>query len=274
MAIESERSTVAGKHGKRDDRRDRCLAYRRRGAGEPLVLVHGYLGGSAMWRNQINCFSHSHDVIAPDLAGFGDSADREAPDSIEGHARLIFDLLDSFGVGNFNLLGHSMGGMIVQQMAAMAPRRIDRLILYGTGPVGVLPERFETIDESRRRLRSEGLAATARRIAATWFIDGEAASGFAVCLDEGAKATPQAAQASLTAWEHWDGTAALTTLTMPTLVVWGDHDRSYGWRQPESLWRGIKGASLAVVPGCAHNVHLEKPALFNALVDDFLAPAT
>ena len=247
------------------------LAYTRKGRGEPLVLLHGYLGGSAMWRDQIDFFSNSRDVIAPDLAGFGASAFVQAPDTIAGHAGLLFDLLDSLDVGSFALLGHSMGGMIAQQMAAMAPSQITRLMLYGTGPVGALPGRFETIDQSQQRLLSEGLRLTARRIAATWFIDGEAAPGFAISLQVGTKATMQAALASLIAWQQWSGVAALETLTMPTLVIWGDHDKSYGWRQPESLWRGIRGAHLAVLPGCAHNAHLEKPLLFNAVVEDFLS---
>ena len=80
----------------------------------------------------------------------------------------------------------------------------------------------------------------------------------------------QAAMASLAAWEKWDVSAALPEIIVPTLVLWGEHDRSIGWRQTESLWRNIPNSSLAVVPGCAHNVHLEKPELFNWLVRDFL----
>jgi len=254
----------------RKDHRHHCLAYAAQGQGEPLVLVHGYLGSNRMWGEQIEHFSKSFDVIAPDLAGFGASADRPAPDSIAGHAQLLLDLLDELQVDRFHLLGHSMGGMIVQQMAAMAPERIIRLVLYGTGPKGVLPDRFETIEASRQRLQGEGLAATGRRIAATWFMAGQDAPAFNLCVQAGAKASMQAALASLTAWEHWTGTPLLEKLNMPTLVVWGDHDKSYGWQQPEALWRGIRNANLAVVPGCAHNVHLEKPLIFNAIVEDFL----
>ena len=242
----------------------------RQGNGEPLVLVHGYLGGSGMWQGQISHFSVDHDVIAPNLAGFGDSAGLTAPDTIEGHAELVLSSLDQLGIDRFDLLGHSMGGMVVQQMAAMAPERIARLICYGTGPVGVLPDRFETITESRDRLQTDGLAATARRIATTWFNHGEAAPGFDICLEEGAKATMQAAMASLSAWERWDGRAALAHFPMPALIIWGDRDRSYGWSQPEALWRGIPDSQLAVMPGCAHNAHLENPALFNTIVEDFL----
>ena len=74
--------------------------------------------------------------------------------------------------------------------------------------------------------------------------------------------------------EAWDGRDRLATISQPTLVVWGEHDRSYGWPQVESLWRGIPGASLAVLPACAHALHLERPALFHKLVQEFLQPAS
>ena len=246
------------------------LAFRRKGKGRPLVLVHGYLGGSAMWAAQIDRLSAHFDVIAPDLAGFADSSRIEAPDSIGGHGRMIMDLLDSLGVDDFDLIGHSMGGMIVQQMAFDVPERVKSLVLFGTGPVGVLPGRFETIQQSRQKIMMEGLEATARRIAATWFLKGEQAAGFPLCLELGKQASLRAALASLTAWERWDGRNNLKSIAARTLVIWGDHDRSYQWSQPEALWKGIPGASLSVVANAAHNVHLEKPALFNMIVEDFL----
>ena len=246
------------------------LAFTRKGSGPALVLVHGYLGGSAMWADQIATFRENRDVICPDLAGFGASADLIAPDSITGHAEMVLGLLDRLGIHSFDLLGHSMGGMIVQEMARLAPDRINRLILYGTGPQGILPGRFETIAQSRARILDEGLSAVARRIAATWFLHGAAAPGFARCAALGQQASLQAALASLTAWESWDGRAALAAIRARTLVIWGSHDRSYDWSQPHALWRGIPGADLAVIPGCAHNVHLENPTLFNLLVAEFL----
>ncbi|MGX1096494.1 alpha/beta fold hydrolase [Amorphus sp. MBR-141] len=250
------------------------LAGLRRGSGAPLVLVHGYLGGAGMWRREVERFSHRFDVIAPDLAGYGARAAEPSPDTIAGHARDIIARLDGLGIARFHLLGHSMGGMIAQEVAAHIPDRIDRLVLYGTGPRGVLPDRFEPIETSRRRLRADGVPDTARRIAATWFVDGEAAAAFPVCAALGRLVSEQTALAGLDAMETWDGRAGLARIAAPTLVLWGDRDRSYAWPQPEALWRGIAGASLAVVPGCAHNVHQEKPHLFEALVADFLLPSS
>ncbi|MFD1159782.1 alpha/beta fold hydrolase [Roseovarius aestuarii] len=249
-------------------------AYLRQGRGYPLVLVHGYLGGAAMWRRQLEALSADFDVIAPELPGYGDSHAALAEASIEDYARQVLALLDDLGVYRFHLLGHSMGGMIVQQMAAVAPDRVTLLICYGTGPLGALPNRFETIDQSRERLSQEGVKPTARRIAATWFTAGETARDYDACVALGESVSTASAMAGLTAMENWDGRAALAGIAQPTLIVWGDKDRSYGWQQPEALWKGIANSNLAVMPGCGHNAHMENPELFNTIVHDFLTEET
>ncbi len=246
------------------------MAYLRRGQGHPLVLVHGYLGGAAMWRGQLDTLGRNFDVIAPELPGYGGSHRELAQDTIAGYARQVLALLDDLGITRFHLLGHSMGGMIVQQMAAMAPERVSKLVCYGTGPQGVLPDRFETIDRSRARVQADGVDATVRRIAATWFVEQDKARGFDDCVALGRNVSVESALAGLTAMETWDGRAALGTIAQPTLVIWGDKDRSYGWQQPEALWTGIEDSNLAVMPGCGHNAHLESPALFNTILRDFL----
>jgi len=246
------------------------IVFEREGKGFPLVMVHGYLGGSPAWREQIAHFKDRFEVIAPNHPGFGLSAALEAPQTIVGFATRLLEALEALHVDAFHLVGHSMGGMIVQTMAALTPDRVRHLVCYGTGPMGILPNRFETIERSRERLLSDGLEKTVKRIAATWFVDGEQAPAYPSCVALGLQASMQAALASLDAFESWDGREQLSRIRSKTLVVWGDRDRSYGWAQPEALWRGISNCSLAVVPGCAHNVHMEKPDLFHAILRDFL----
>ena len=235
-----------------------------------LVFVHGYLGGGAQWAGQLRAFGDHFHVLTPDLPGFAGNNKAIPPETIRGLAIDVLDQLDKIGVTHFHLVGHSMGGMIVQEMVALAPARIEKLVLYGTGPVGLMPGRFETIEESRNAVRERGVEATGRRIAATWFLHGESGQGYPLCVELALQATEQAALAGLSAMETWSGVAALADIKSPTLVLWGDGDRAYLWPQPEQLWREIDGAQLAVIPGCSHAVHLEKPHLFNAMLQDFL----
>jgi pimeloyl-ACP methyl ester carboxylesterase len=244
--------------------------YRRAGTGPALLLVHGYLGGAAQWQNEIERLSDSFDVIAPDLPGYGNAAAAGCIDRIEGFADHLAGLVDELGIKRFCLLGHSMGGMIAQEFASQFSDRVEKLILYGTGPLGLMPDRFEPLDVSRRRLAEDGVACTIRRIGATWFRDGDAAPGFNLVASLGAQTKEAAAQAGLDAMSHWDGRAALVRISMPSLVLWGDGDQSYRWPQVEALWRGLPDSKLAVIPGTAHAAHLEKSTLFQAVVRDFL----
>lgn len=238
---------------------------------DPLVFVHGYLGGSSQWLEQVEALSEFFEVITPDLPGYGLNNTLQAPESIGGFAAYILEQLDKLGIDDFHLVGHSMGGMVAQEIVVRAPQRVKKLVLYGTGPVGIMPGRFESIDESKQRLINEGVEINARRISAKWFAQGTDSCTYQACADIAAQASSQAALAGLTAMEDWSGTASLAGIASPTLVLWGDRDQSYQWALPEKLWREIPDASLSVVPGCSHAVHLEKPQLFNAILLDFLA---
>lgn len=229
------------------------------------------MGGSGQWTGQIAAFGGNRPVIAVDLPGFGANAHLPAIDRITGFADWVIADLTARGVQRYDLVGHSMGGMIVQEMARRDAARIDRLILYGTGALGVLPGRFETIAQSKARAVSDGAQATARRIAATWFLARENAPSYAACAAIAEASTPASIAAGLDAMESWSGEAHLPEIAAETLVLWGDGDRTYPWTQTQLLWEQVPRSRLAVVPGCAHAVHLEKPALFNALVADFLS---
>lgn len=241
-----------------------------RASKKTLVFVHGYFGGSPQWAAQREIFSSEFTIITPDLPGFGLNAHLDAPETITGFAQYVLDELDQQGIEQFHLLGHSMGGMIAQEIVKLAPSRVEKLILYGTGPVGIMPGRFETIEESRNRVAADGVVTTTRRIAAKWFVGGEKNPCYKACAEIAVMASLQAAQAGLTAMETWSGVDALANIKTPTLVLWGDQDQSYHWPLPQKLWQEIPGAGLSVVAGCSHAVHLEKPALFNAILRDFL----
>ena len=240
------------------------------GSGIPLVLVHGFLGSTEMWRPQINFFKEKFRVIAPALPGFGNSSTMNSCDSIECMAKTILDLLKKKEIKKFNLLGHSMGGMIVQEMAKLAGEKILKLICYGTGPRGNIPGRFETIDQSRKKLKINGLKDTAYRIAKTWFIENEKAKYFYLCEEAGRQTSKEAADNGLVAMKNWDGVKNLQDIKNETLIIWGDQDKAYNFNQIQTLNDYIPNNNLKIFKGCSHNVHLEKPDEFNTIVEKFL----
>ena len=144
------------------------------------------------------------------------------------------------------------------------------LVLYSTGSLGVLPGRFESIETSKMRVIREGTSVTSRRIASTWFLQGENALGYGITADIAASASRDAILFGLDAMQNWSGVKNLKNIKADTLVLWGDRDRTYPWSQIEQLWTTIPDANLAIVPNCAHAVHAEKPEIFNAIVTQFL----
>ena len=240
------------------------------GSGTPLVLVHGFLGSSDMWRPQIRFFKNNFRVIAPALPGFGSSSNVNSCRSIECMAKSILSLLEKKKIKKFNLLGHSMGGMIVQEITKIAGENILKLICYGTGPRGNIPGRFETIDQSRKKLKINGLKSTAHRIAKTWFIEGEKAKYFYLCEDAAKQTSVETADNGLIAMKNWNGVKNLENIKNETLIVWGDQDKAYNFDQVETLNNNIPNSDLKIIKGCSHNVHLERPDEFNIIVDEFL----
>ena len=109
------------------------------GKGFPLVLVHGFLGSSEMWRPQIDFFKYYFRVITPDLPGYGKSNKAKSHNSIQSIANLLLDCLEEKKLDKFYLLGHSMGGMIVQEMAKKDGNKILKLVCYSTGSSGEMP---------------------------------------------------------------------------------------------------------------------------------------
>ena len=185
-------------------------------------------------------------------------------------AKKILNLLEKKEIKKFNLLGHSMGGMIVQEIAKIAGEKILKLICYGTGPRGNIPGRFETIDQSRRKLKINGLESTASRIAKTWFIKGNKAKYFYLCKEAGKQTSIEAADNGLVAMKNWNGVENLKNIKSETLIIWGDQDKAYNLNQVKTLNNNIPNSDLKIIKGCSHNVHLEKPDEFNTVVDEFL----
>ena len=240
------------------------------GKGLPLVLVHGFLGSSIMWQPQIEHLKRYYRVITPDLPGFGKSKKIKPHNNINSMAKTVLNCLKEKQIEKFYLLGHSMGGMIVQEMAKLAGEKIIKLICYGTGPIGNIPGRFETIDESREKLKKNGLEITAQRIAKTWFVEEDKAKYFYLCNEAGKDTTIEAADNALIAMKTWSGLKNLKNIKNFTMIIWGDQDKAYNFDQVDTLNRNITNSDINIFKGCSHNAHLEMPNEFNKCIINFL----
>ena len=241
------------------------------GEGFPFVLVHGYLGSSEMWTFQKEFFSKDYRVITPALPGFGESHNVKSLDSINKMAKEIINVLDQKKIDKFNLIGHSMGGMIVQEITKLIGDRVNKLICFATGSIGDIPGRFETMEETREKLKKEGTELSFSRVPLKWFVKGDKDKNYFLCENAVKNVSLEAADNALLAMKNWRGKENLKNIKNETLIIWGDKDTSYNFDQVDTLNKNIKNSRLEIFKDCAHNVHLEQPDKFNDLVKEFIS---
>jgi pimeloyl-ACP methyl ester carboxylesterase len=218
--------------------------------GRVVVLVHGLGSRAEDWRNLAPYLAKAgFRVYLPDLIGYGRS---EKPAdfsySVHDEAAVVLDFLDALGLKQVNLGGWSMGGAIVQHIAAMHPERVKRLMLFDSAGIFVLPK-WDT------RLFTPTTAAELDQLNALLMpyprnVPGFVARDILRVSDHRAWIIHRALDTMLTGQDATD--SLLPRLKMPVLLVWGAEDRITPVDQGEKMHRLIPQSELDVMPGCGH----------------------
>ena len=252
------------------------IAWERRGAGAPLVLVHGLGYARWGWEPIVDALAGRFELILLDNRGIGASEAPPGPYTVAEMASDVAQVMDDAGLARAHLLGTSLGGMIAQELAAQSPARIDRLVLACTTPGGpnAYPLRQETLD-----LLAEA-PSLEPEVALRLFVENALAPGTVADRPELAqrildhrRSSPQdpaawAAQAA--AGASFDGFASLRKITAPTLVQHGTDDRVVDALNATLLAGLIPGASVELFAGGGHLYFWEQPDRFVASVTSFL----
>jgi 3-oxoadipate enol-lactonase len=253
------------------------LHYLEAGAGDPaLVLLHAFPLHAGMWAPQLEHLSAQRRVIAPDLLGFGGS---DAPESMFrytmlGYADLVAGLLDRLGLDRVVLGGLSMGGYVSFAFLREHASRVAGLILADTRAAADTTEVFERRTDQQDQVARIGTTALIEVLLPGLLSDDTRATR--LDLVEQVRrfmANPPAGYiGALEAMKHRpDATADLAGITVPTLVLVGEHDGPSPPDVARSMQEGIPGAELVVLPRAGHLSNLEAADEFNAAVADFLA---
>ena len=258
------------------------------GEGDPaVVFVHGLAGS---WQNWLENMPHvaaaGHRVIAFDLPGFGASDDPVEKISIPGYGRLVDTLLDRLEVGPAVLVGNSMGGFIAAEVAIQYPARVRQLVLVSAAGLTVEYQRSETVlgalRVGRRLLlawggflgaRSDTIARRprARRMLMRLVVhDADRIPG-PLIAEQVRGARNAGFVDALDALTDYPIRERLGEIGCPTLIVWGTHDNLVPVRDAAEFERLIPGSRKVVWRETGHMPMLERPAAFNALVEEFLA---
>jgi pimeloyl-ACP methyl ester carboxylesterase len=268
-----ETRSMAGPHGP--------IAYFDAGRGPPLLFVHGLAGDYTHFEHVLPDFAEDHRVIGLDLPGCGRSCRPAAPQSVRTYVDSVLALLTHLGLEGATLVGHSCGGLVAAEVALRAPARVPRLVLVDSA--GMLQYRTPLRLAGRALLRPWFLTPTLERLAPSLleriFHQNNAYTRRFV---QAALARPRHPTIPDTIRVFEDLAADLlearvaeeaSRLAMPTLVVWGEHDRLVPIREVSAVVARMPRAQLAVMSACGHMPMIEDPAGFIALLRSFLTTA-
>lgn len=255
--------------------------------GRPLLLVHGFTGAKEDFTEWLDPLAElGWHAVAPDQRGHGASSqpDDEAAYSFEAYATDLLALLDALGCERAVVLGHSMGGMVVQTAVLRAPERFEALVLMDTSHRALRAD-AALVDLGIGIARAEGIAAV---MAAQDAMEGADALGTGagerlLATREGYRefgqrkmlaSSPAMYAAMLKAIT--DATSGLDRLpdlervAVPTLVLVGDEDTPF-LKPSRRLAGAIPGAELVVIPDAGHSPQFENPEPWWKALAAFLA---
>jgi 3-oxoadipate enol-lactonase len=255
--------------------RDGRFAYEAAGDpnNTPLVFLHGIGGAARAWRSQIAAFSDRYRAMAWDMPGYGGSAPL-ASASIATLADALQDFLQAIGGLRPVLVGHSIGGMIVQQWLTKYPRDAAAVVLAQTSPAFGKAEGDWQKQFIEARLgpldRGETMTSLAPMLVKELIGDDPDPAGMDVARDCMGSVPEASYRAMMLALLGFDQRKALGNIGVPTLVLSGSKDKNAPAPMMAKMATYIPAVTYVELEGAGHLANLERPKAFDAALDQFL----
>ncbi|RLQ98301.1 2-succinyl-6-hydroxy-2,4-cyclohexadiene-1-carboxylate synthase [Falsibacillus albus] len=251
------------------------------GAGDPIVLLHGFTGDGTTWSETVRHISHHHKVILIDIIGHGKS---DAPTNLERYdiqcaAEDLAEILNNLNIKKADFLGYSMGGRLALTFAILFPTRVNRLILESSTP-GIKSE----MERSERRQKDSALARRILDEGMVAFVD----YWEDIPLFSSQKRLPEEVQKNIRMQRLGNspiglsnsllgmGTGSqpswwerLNAIELPVLITAGGLDRKF-CLIGKDMQDHLKNAQYKEIPHCGHAIHVEDPQKFGTIIEEFL----
>ncbi|MGE0099948.1 MAG: alpha/beta fold hydrolase [Hydrogenophaga sp.] len=249
------------------------------GSGPTVLMLHGIGGGHLAFSPQVETLANAgFRAVAWDMPGYGHSAPIE-PYTFKGLAQSCVDLIDALQCEHVALLGHSMGGMVAQEVVARRPDRVNRLVLCGTSAVfgkrtdgrsadawarAFVAQRTAPLDAGKT------MADVAQKLVPQMVGPGALPEGLRLaehCMSSVPSATYRRALDCLVTFDRQQ---ELASIRVPTLLIGGEFDRIASPAVLKQMAQSIPLSRYAEIAGIGHLMNLEAPDEFDALLIDFL----
>jgi pimeloyl-ACP methyl ester carboxylesterase len=253
------------------------IAYELRGAGTPIVMIHGAQGDQTMFTRMASDFASSYRVMTFDQRGSGLSEKPDTPYSIAMLADDTAALMDHLAIASAHIIGVSMGGMIAQEFALRHPRKVRSLVLGCTTPGGPNAIRLN-VDASSGAYSTRPMTAEERgkALAEAAFSKGYLAQHPEVIasmieMRRGRPIDTVAFPHRMKAAVEHNTYDRLAEIRCPTLVITGKDDALIAWQNSRILSERIEGAEEVILEPAGHCFWLEQPEQSRAAIAGFLS---
>lgn len=268
------------------------MHYVREGAGDPLLLIHGWPGFWYEWHLNIKPLAQHFDVIVPDMRGYAYSDKPDLPPE-QGYTDTAFAediraFIDAHNFEKVRIVSHDFGAVWVQRFARMYPDRLEKLVLFDPpyGGIGTrwfqLPHVLNVWYQMFHQLPlAEALVGSSReatRVYISHFLSTWSANKQLFTDDEieryvDAYSQPGALRGGFNCYRaayRGGGSGAGEPIATPTLVLWGDSDQILPFEWSDKIPEFFTNATLKKVEGAGHFMMREAPDRVNAEIIDFM----
>lgn len=244
------------------------------GSGPAVVYLHGVGSGKEGWRNQINItVGAGYRFIAVDAPGFGSNPLPRTP-GFDAHVGTVLDVLEHLGIQQAVLCGHSLGGMTAQEFYAAYPARVSALILSATSPAFGRPDgdfqkeflrqRFEPFD------RGMEMPEFAQNFSKNLVGPAATEKALGQIIDTMSRVSVDAYRQAMQTITGFDQRANLSNISVPTLLIAGDHDQNSPSPMMQKMASKISGAKFVELSQTGHMAPIENTDNFNQVLKEFL----
>jgi 3-oxoadipate enol-lactonase len=251
------------------------IPFQESGSGKPVILLHAFPLSRNMWQSQTEALAAAGcHVITPDLRGFGENNNFADINTMEDMAKDIAELMDVLKIERAIVGGLSMGGYVTFNFYRFFPEKFAAMLLFDTNSAADSEEkrqsRFDLIDEIEKSGAQALIDGMLPNLICDWTKENNAG------LVESLKATfaavnPQAAIAALRGMaERQDHTNLLKAISVPTLLIFGEHDKIANLEIAEKMKSEIPDAALTTIKNAGHYSNLEQPEAFNDALVSFV----
>lgn len=237
--------------------------------GQPLLFLHGYSDSWRSWEPILPLLPARLHAYALTLRGHGDS---ERPAQGYGQRDFAADVvafMDTLGIDQATLVGHSMGSFIAQKVAVDQPERVAGLVLVGSGPSMVGNSAVLELNKTVQRLTDPVDPDFVREFQLSTAAGHVPMDYLEIVVAESLKMPAHVWHEALSNLLEEDHHRDLHRLTMPTLILWGEEDGILDREAQETLVALLANATLEVYLQTGHALHWEQPQRFSHDLESF-----